>query len=379
MRTRVIFNKTARLHYLGDPEQLHAKYEISKSGEIPDGERGVFIGLTQNDANVEMFARARQKGWATLCVVDGIFEFRAFWESWVMKGRPHYHPLVSDRIAVMGEFQRRLLEGHGVQGKTEVVGAPRFDGHAPAPKREPDETTRSILIASANRPWIKKREMRCVLQSLSAVRDALATCGWNAEWRLTQDLAERLGVVAASRDVPLPVAVSNADAVVSTPSTVLLESMLIGRPTAILDYFGTPQWLPCAWWISRDELALETLRSMVPPSPTRLAWQSYVLQDQLRTDGPAAPRMQHLVDVLGQYAREGRLEDLPYPIVERPAGASADIDLPALFPRHPVFGQPEAAVNGQIIGVLLKRLGQKRKGSLIRRAWRRFKTLLGRP
>jgi hypothetical protein len=96
------------------------------------------------------------------------------------------------------------------------------------------------------------------------------------------------------------------DAVVSTPSTALLEAMLLGRPVAALDYHNAPRFLQTAWTISARQHLASVIPELLNPSAAKLAFQRDCLADSLNCDGPASERVCSLIREMVKIAKEAR-------------------------------------------------------------------------
>ena len=73
-------------------------------------------------------------------------------------------------------------------------------------------------------------------------------------WRLTDGLSNELELPELPSDqLPsLHEAIDQADAVITSPSTLYLESIRRERPTAVLDYWNSPTYVTPAWSITAN-------------------------------------------------------------------------------------------------------------------------------
>ncbi len=129
-------------------------------------------------------------------------------------------------------------------------------------------------------PYFTAEQKVLVKQSLADLKTALSRKSAASHvklepvWRLTQGLDQEIGVNAgesalAKRDL-LDV-LQNVDAVITTPSTTMLEAMLLGLPVAVLDYCNTPHYVPPAWRITAAAHIAPTLAELLhPPAPKML-------------------------------------------------------------------------------------------------------------
>src|SRR5690606_7324714 len=105
-----------------------------------------------------------------------------------------------------------------------------------------------------------------VEKSLADLRDTLMVHSeWRVSWRVASELKSTLHLQDMFPDattLPLKEALAAVDAVITTPSTLQLESMLARRPTALLDYSNSPHYLECAWSITSQTHISSTLSEL---------------------------------------------------------------------------------------------------------------------
>ncbi len=313
--------------------------------------------------------RAAALGIPTLMLMDGILEWRHQWEDPSMGngcGIPYLLPVRCDRVACLGRQSVRLLEAWGKMHRCELVGAPRFDHLLMQPLR-PAATAgrRSLLIATANRPAYTEAQWRRVAESLTDLGCALRRRpDWMPQWRVCRRLQSELsGLIGTPQAVvpPLRLALEQSHAVITTPSTLQLEAMLAGRPTAVLDYTNSPQYVQAAWTISAPDHLVPVLDDLALPSPARMLHQRVLLSDCLSCESPAAPRLAALVEAMAEAGAECRRLGVPlhirWPILPRDVVGCEPVQnlrLAELFPGNDVL-QCESRLRLQL-SVLAARL-----------------------
>ena len=239
---------------------------------------------------------------ATLYAIDGILEWRNAWENrsdepacpWTMR------PVLCDKVACIGKSQVRVLDGWGNINKTELVGLPRLD-HIKHSSRggelfeeEPAKTKQKepgkILIMTAKFPGFTDEQIENARRALTDLKDWFSR---NPEidgraiepiWRLTRGLDEELGVdnrVSDFTGKELGEVLQQVDAVITTPSTAMLEAMLTGVPVAILEYNQCPHLVPAAWQITGKDQIDVVIRELIDPHHRRMLWQETLLHDHL--------------------------------------------------------------------------------------------------
>lgn len=339
------------------------------------------ITLGERDADLALCtAEMARQGVATLQVMDGILEWRNSWEyPTSIQMRPLNQPAVAHKIACLGRVDARLLESWGNVGKCEVVGAPRLDPLVRArpearPRPQPGQPMK-LLIMTARTPGFTPEQVDTTYRSLADTRDVLRRRpDIEPVWRLTRDTHRKLGVHNSLRDLEgadLVDVLGQVDAVLTTPSTALLEAMLCGLPAAVLDFHNTPHYVGAAWQItSRDQIE-PVLCELREPVPAKMLYQDYCLHDALSCRTEAMPRMERLIEGMLRARREclasGETQPrFPHRILDDPeehvAWPSAGFDLQSLYPGHSVFGRTDlTAMQAELEAALgtVERLSKK--------------------
>lgn len=316
-------------------------------------EHGAELGLCVGEA--------ARRGVATLQAMDGILEWRRTWQyPTSTENRPLNQPALSHKIACLGRADSRIHESWGNVGKCEIVGSPRFDRLAATrrPIRTEPITDRPLrlLVMTAKTPGFTPDQVEMAFRSLLDLKRHLEGCqDVEVIWRVTQKLHERLGVENTVRNIlstELHDILATVDAVITTPSTAMLESMLSGQPVALLDYHNCPHYVPAAWRISCEEHIGPVLDELKAGPLARMLYQEFCLEDALACRTPALPRMAHLIDEMLRIRKEclaaGKPLEYPHRIVqdpaERVAWPSEAFDLEKLYPHHRVFSNREVTV-----------------------------------
>ncbi len=321
-----------------------------------------------------------------LHIVDGIVEWHNTFENprslSPERGLPLFQPIVSDKIACLGRSQARILESWGNAGKCELVGSARLDrlrGREPR-KRDPCEPFR-VLIATAKKPGFTKERMNHVIRALGDFRDWMKEYGTKGPtkiepiWRITGDLESGLGVDSMVSDLSgaeLAEVLENVDALITTPSTMLLEGMMQGIPVALLDYSNSPRFVPAAWEITAADHIPGVMSELPDPPQTRKWYQDFILHDALECQSPAIERLATLVKTMveiGKQARETQSTPrFPYRILPAtksgPTPPEGSFDLEKIYPDHSVFGQRDLRTLQTEVGQLrltLERFEQRER------------------
>jgi hypothetical protein len=325
----------------------------------------------------------------SLVLQDGILEWRCQYENPLFGmggGAPQHQPVMADKIACIGAQSARQIAAWGNAGKVEVTGMPRLDhllSRRPEPPRAPG--TR-LLVMTAKNPGFTPEQLAVTLRSLADLREELARRPeLSVSWRVSRNVAEALSIPSTLTRVDsaeLADAVEAADAVITTPSTAMLEAMRLSRPVAVLDYHNVPRFVPSAWTISSREQMAPTLAELASPPARKMAYQREVLRDALRGDGPSSPRVADLIAAMAEVGRRARSEQrplsLPAAMVAAEEGTVEPARLADLYPESPAFAprsleelQARLARAEQENAGLKAQLDRTRLGDVLARVGRR--------
>ncbi|MFA6044702.1 MAG: glycosyltransferase family 4 protein [Phycisphaerales bacterium] len=185
--------------------------------------------------------QGQRVGATIVLLMDGIVEYRNTFLNPAV-GSNFLRLAPADVVACAGEMDRQTLAALG--NHAVATGLPRLAGLNALPPLTPD---RAIMVATANTPAFNPGERARLLAALTTIRDDCATAHIRVHWRLTGALENDLGVMCDRR--PLPQVLADVRAVIATPTTLLVESMLAGRPTILLDPHPVPCWQVAPWII----------------------------------------------------------------------------------------------------------------------------------
>jgi len=306
----------------------------------------VISAETYDEPSVSALRSAVEHQVPVLVLADGILEFRNTWQNPTQVAGNIYQPVLGHKLACVGASQRRHVEAWGNPGVCEIVGLPALDGHRRHP-RAPGDGSFRLLVASSRHPYFDDRQRAIVIEQFVAVRDAIAAFADRSSrrvavtWRLTGELGEALGVQSALQPVASVSALEAlcaADALVTMPSTLMLEAMLLDLPVAQVDFMNLPQYVQTGWSASAPPHLPPVLEQLVDPPAERLAFQRVALHDALQCRVPAADRLVDLVRAMCRIGQECRTRAAPlaFPPTLLDRGSDG-----ALEPKAPTSPPPE--------------------------------------
>ncbi len=221
---------------------LHAQAEVIGRADLV-----AFADLTQN-MHLRPTRIARRLGKPTALLVDGVVEFAStFMNPWM--GPEHLRPASQDVVMALGPLQGTLLRAMG--NDPVITGLPRLDGFAERVRRVREASDGAgdgdgwLLVATANTPALSDAALSRLGRALAEIRAAAVRHGIVVRWRIDGSIARVLGVEPDGS--PLEASIAGACAVVTTASTLAVESMMAGVPTGLLHPHPWPLWVPGAW------------------------------------------------------------------------------------------------------------------------------------
>lgn len=213
---------------------------------VHESTRVVVVTDTIDPRCIRALRIARRVGARTMLMMDGLAEYRNTFQN-PRVGGGFLRPAPVDLVCCSGLVDvntLRALGNHAV-----ATGLPRIDSVFRAGMSEPGEGP--VLVATANNPAFDRVERDRLLGALHELKSASHWSKARLIWRLTDGLDDELGV--QNHPGTLWDALDDSAAVITTASTLHVEAMRAGRPTAILHPHQSPLWQPAAWvWETGD-------------------------------------------------------------------------------------------------------------------------------
>jgi hypothetical protein len=236
-------------------------------------------------------------------------------------GPTHFHPILTDKIAVIGHQSARVIASWNDASKVEVVGFPIL-------QQEIDDATKyrqnkksknkekcNVLITSTRQGWFCERQKVAFVEALKDLKIYFeGQSNIHVNWRLSRNLAEIIGVeneMKVKESVELVPLIKEADLIISAQSTVVVEAMLHGKPVAIIDYLNVPQYYGTAWIINTKTEIASTVESMMKAEPNRMLYQEHQLNDILEIHNNSIEQAKSLIFKMVQYYQENLSTNYP--------------------------------------------------------------------
>lgn len=231
--------------------------------DVPSRTRAVVVTDLIAPRCLRALREATSIGARTALLLDGLTEARNTFDN-PRAPESFLRPAPVDLVLAGGLSDVRVLRAMG--NDAVATGLPRVDAAFPEPLPLPDGPR--VLVATANTPAFDAGGRSALLQALVELREAAEWARVPLLWRLTDGLDDALGVTSDRRS--LREVLASVSAVVTTPSTLMLESMRAGRPTAVLHASSSPLWHAAAWVWQPVEGRSEGPASAIPGPPSGL-------------------------------------------------------------------------------------------------------------
>lgn len=229
-------------------------------------------------------------------------------------GATHFHPILTDKIAVIGHQSARLIASWNDKSRVEVVGFPILQEEIENVKKNISKNniikngTYTVLITSTRQGWFCERQKSAFVEALSDLKAYFNTQdNVKVIWRLARNLAKLVNVeneMSLKESKELVPLINDADIVISAQSTVVVEAMLHHKPVAIIDYLNAPQFYGTSWLINTKEQIQPTVESMLRGENNRMLFQDYQLQDILYMSSCSIKRAGMLIKEMVKFRKE---------------------------------------------------------------------------
>jgi len=297
------------------------------------------------------FKKARSLGIPTLNLQDGIHEWRDIWEhDAYARGGKYFNRqfIIADKISCIGQLQADWFTAMGMVGQPEVIGMPWMEDCLRNRNTWKRKTgVKKILIMTANTPAFGPDQYEKVLRSIRDLKEFFeADTRVYPIWRLRGNLMKDLNLINADNKFEkesLQTIMPDIDCVICTPSTALLESMIVGIPTALIDYTNSPLFINSAWRITCKDQISQVINELLEPPENKLNFQENALNTMVYLKPQSDKRLVQLVRAMISYGLAAREKNepliLPRNIVSQGTTevSPARFDVKSLFPYHSVF------------------------------------------
>ncbi len=289
----------------------------------------IIIGINEHYSGVaECYAYAQTKGIPTLTLQDGILEWRHMFKNPLYDGHtgpPLHAPVLANKIACIGLTSAMFIGHLGNWQKVELTGMPKLDvlKHSSSSIfNKSGRTVANVLILTSSKPWFNDDQREVVLRQLFDLKDYLSKReDIKVVWRVTKDLPKILGIenhYLEKSTIELSALIEEADAVITTISTTILEAQLLERPIATIDYFNTPTFVGSRWSIRHSSQIDSVINELLNPTKLDKTIQDFFLQQNLYIGSNAAAQTtSSLVLSMIEYSKKNPANILPANLLKK--------------------------------------------------------------
>lgn len=292
------------------------------------------------------FVRAKELNIPTLNIQDGIHEWRDIWENKKYSAGGRYFNrqfIIADKIMCMGQLQADWFTASGMTGQPEIIGIPWLDDFI----RKGEiwrrrKGIRKVLIMTANTPAFDDNQYSEVLNSMLDLKDFFKDKPeYNVVWRVRGRLNEDLNLSTnSSNSKTLHEEFIDTDIVLSTPSTAIIEAMIAGIPSAIIDYTQSPHYILSAWKIFSQDQISTVITDISRADENKLLFQKMCLNLMVYTKTNATERMISLIKNMiinkdCNFVKTEKQNDN----VRKIETAFKNIDFKQVFPKYSFFSE----------------------------------------
>lgn len=247
----------------------------------------------------------------TVTLQDGLIEYAHCCLKESTKHR--YRPIVTDFLLTFGERPKKIVLSRCQQAHVLATGSPRFDEYFQYQDKSV-EIGNPVLLTTANTPWFDSRSKKEFIKLFIKILGSLNELHIDFKLRLPDKVKKELifkSPLAFNRmlrsrylkglgnpETPLIDDVLNSSAVITTPSTVALEAMILNRPVAIIRTGAFPLYLESAFELAGTDSivpVLSTLTERHVDFDDRMAFQQIIKEENVIADGHASERVADII------------------------------------------------------------------------------------
>lgn len=317
-----------------------AEWNFPKIKELnPD----IVVSINEHHLKIaECYEQAQQLNIPTLTLQDGVLEWRYLFENPMFSGNdsgiPLHQPIIADKYACIGPWWAHLIAAMGNKDKVEVTGMPKMDGieNQIATSNKKNTGAKTIMVMTAAKPWfeeVQKPTIITMLQDLKTYFDSRKDI--NVIWRVTKLLDKDLKVEGAfnkKESTELLTQLNKCDAVISTVSTAMIETLLMGKPLAKLDYFNSPSMFPTVWSITHRDQIDQTVNSLLSTKQEQCFTQELFKYQVISHIGNASKMVADLMLKMIEYKQTNPDKKLPSNMLQHASAFDNPSSLPQVYP-----------------------------------------------
>lgn len=292
MKKRILFLENKRYYDdLGivkaiDNQLFEFEYDGNKNYKISDEELkkyDIIISCLFHDyLSNFMIIKALKNGIKTALVSDGIIEWCNMFENPFLRKMDIelYHPIIHDLFICVGEEEKRYFEF--LSNKCALYLPSRVITNF---EKIPLPYNNKILITTANTAYFNVEERLNLVELLRKTIEDLKN--ENVMYRIyDQYLIDQLNIESKDNYIncSFEEILKEVDIVITTPSSIVVNSIYHERAVAQLIYRDSPLFIQSGWQINGSINCLKTINSMKSRDYHRINYQKYQLANYIDID-----------------------------------------------------------------------------------------------
>ena len=247
----------------------------------------------------------------TVTLQDGLIEYA---HCCLKESTSHrYRPIVTDFLLTFGERPKKIALSRCQDANVIATGSPRFDEYSQYQDKSV-EIGSPVLMTTANTPWFDSRSKKEFIKLFIEILGTLTELHIDFKLRLPDKVKKELmfksplafNRILRSRylkglgnpEIPLIDDVLSSSAVITTPSTVALEAMILNRPVAIIRTGAFPMYLESAFELAGTDSIVPVLSGLTERHvdfDNRMAFQQIIKEENVMADGRASERVANFI------------------------------------------------------------------------------------
>jgi hypothetical protein len=240
----------------------------------------------------ESIVKCRKLGVKSIGLQDGVIEYAHSWGK--RRSNFRYRPVLTDKIGVFGQFSKDILVSWGCpEERIFITGRPAMQSFECLFNNTVQGSEEyDFLIAPANAPFYDAYQEKNFIDGINDLCDFLKARQYTFLLRIKKklfplfhDSLHQYFQDSSSRQ-GIEFTIINSKAVITTPSTVILDSFYLQKPTAILNYNNESLYLNSPWNISHKDQLEAVIEEMKCPPQSKIELQNLHLKYHLDTNSP---------------------------------------------------------------------------------------------
>ncbi|MEZ9998872.1 hypothetical protein AB4428_11260 [Vibrio lentus] len=226
----------------------------------------------------------------SISVLDGVFDFANSFYHPFFEGKNYklYFPAINDAVLCFGKKESRYIKSlnDNIMVKTYIPSYIKKTQEK-ADDFNNENAKYDVMLTTANTAYFNDEEFVKVVRYLNETTKILQSAGYSVCYRIfDQKILESL----VFKDVcnittgSFVDSAKNTKCIFTTPSTLAVESMILGIPTATFIYRNTPLTTQTGWIIYDLASVMDVVESMLSNDNDRLLIQKVLLENYIYSE-----------------------------------------------------------------------------------------------